>query len=96
MECEKVILEYFHLLSMQWEKYILTVFIPVDSSFSLIGIGGGATNTVGLISVLWKHQLRYCALSVSFGSSESLIKCVLGVLAELPAQGPAGGGEEFI
>lgn len=53
----KFILEYFHLHSMQWEKYIFAVFIPVHSSFSLIVIGGGATNSVGLISVLYhgKH-----------------------------------------
>lgn len=55
MECEKVILEYFHLHSMQWEKYILTVFIPVHSIFSLIGIGGGATNTVGPILILIQY-----------------------------------------
>lgn len=56
MEREKVILGYFHLHSIQWEKYIFTVFVPVHSSFSLIVIGGGATNTVGLISVLYRGK----------------------------------------
>lgn len=27
MECEKVILEYFHLHSMQWEKYIYLQYL---------------------------------------------------------------------